>query len=138
MSKKEKFALYLTPEKKARLERRYQEDGSRSMLAAIGRFIAPIFKPLGFGEWIPATALLTGLSAKEAVVSTLAVLTNVSDVSLLPAVLAQTFTPLAAASFLTFTLLYMPCFAAVAAVKRELGGAKYAVAAMAARLRTTL
>ena len=109
------------------------EDGSRSMLAAIGRFIAPIFKPLGFGEWIPATALLTGLSAKEAVVSTLAVLTNVSDVSLLPAVLAQTFTPLAAASFLTFTLLYMPCFAAVAAVKRELGGAKYAVAAMAAQ-----
>ncbi|MCI7744130.1 ferrous iron transport protein B, partial [bacterium] len=61
------------------------EDGSRSMLAVIGRFIAPIFKPLGFGEWIPATALLTGLSAKEAVVSTLAVLTNVSDVSLLPA-----------------------------------------------------
>ena len=109
------------------------EDGSRSMLAAIGRFIAPIFKPLGFGEWIPATALLTGLSAKEAVVSTLAVLTNVSDVSLLPAVLTQVFTPLAAASFLTFTLLYMPCFAAVAAVKRELGGMKYAVAAMAAQ-----
>ena len=109
------------------------EDGSRSMLAAIGRFIAPVFKPLGFGEWIPATALLTGLSAKEAVVSTLAVLTNVSDVSLLPAVLQQVFTPLAAASFLTFTLLYMPCFAAVAAVKRELGGAKYAVAAMAAQ-----
>ena len=109
------------------------EDGSRSMLAAIGRFIAPIFKPLGFGEWIPATALLTGLSAKEAVVSTLAVLTNVPDVSLLPAVLQQVFTPLAAASFLTFTLLYMPCFAAVAAVKRELGGAKYAVAAMAAQ-----
>ena len=109
------------------------EDGSRSMLAGIGRFIAPIFRPLGFGEWIPATALLTGLSAKEAVVSTLAVLTNVSDVSLLPSVLADTFTPLAAASFLTFTLLYMPCFAAVAAVKRELGGAKYAVAAMAAQ-----
>ena len=109
------------------------EDGSRSMLAAIGRFIAPIFGPLGFGEWIPATALLTGLSAKEAVVSTLAVLTNVSDVSLLPAVLTQVFTPLAAASFLTFTLLYMPCFAAVAAVKRELGGMKYAVAAMAAQ-----
>ena len=109
------------------------EDGSRSMLAAIGRFIAPVFKPLGFGDWIPATALLTGLSAKEAVVSTLAVLTNVSDVSLLPAVLQQVFTPLAAASFLTFTLLYMPCFAAVAAVKRELGGAKYAVAAMAAQ-----
>ena len=109
------------------------EDGSRSMLAAIGRFIAPVFKPLGFGEWIPATALLTGLSAKEAVVSTLAVLTNVPDVSLLPAVLQQVFTPLAAASFLTFTLLYMPCFAAVAAVKRELGGAKYAVAAMAAQ-----
>lgn len=109
------------------------EDSSQSMLAAIGRFIAPIFVPLGFGNWISSTALITGLTAKEAVVSTLAVLTNVSDVSLLPAVLGDLFTPLSAISFLTFTLLYMPCFAAVAAVKRELGGIKYAVAAMAAQ-----
>lgn len=108
-------------------------DGSDSMLAAIGRFIAPIFAPLGFGDWVSSTALITGLTAKEAVVSTLAVLTNVSDISMLPNALSEIFTPLSAISFLVFTLLYMPCFAAVAAVKRELGGLRYAVAAMAAQ-----
>ena len=109
------------------------EDSSRSMLASIGKFLAPVFAPLGFGNWVSSTALITGLTAKEAVVSTLAVLVNVSDVSLLPDVLNQMFTPLSAVSFLAFTLLYMPCMAAVAAVKRELGGLKYAVAAMAAQ-----
>lgn len=109
------------------------EDSSTSMLAAIGKALAPIFAPLGFGNWVSSTALITGLTAKEAVVSTLAVLVNVSDVSLLPAVLTEMFTPLSAVSFLAFTLLYMPCMAAVAAVKRELGGLKYAVAAMAAQ-----
>ncbi len=107
-------------------------DGGDSLLAAIGRFIAPIFVPLGFGNWISSTALITGLSAKEAVVSTLAVLTN-AEVSMLPQVLGAYFTPLTALSFLTFTLLYMPCFAAVAAIKRELGGMKYAAAAMIAQ-----
>ena len=109
------------------------EDSSTSMLAAIGKALAPIFAPLGFGNWVSSTALITGLTAKEAVVSTLAVLVYVSDVSLLPAVLTEMFTPLSAVSFLAFTLLYMPCMAAVAAVKRELGGLKYAVAAMAAQ-----
>ena len=106
---------------------------TNEMLAAIGKALAPIFAPLGFGNWVSSTALITGLTAKEAVVSTLAVLVNVSDVSLLPAVLTEMFTPLSAVSFLAFTLLYMPCMAAVAAVKRELGGLKYAVAAMAAQ-----
>lgn len=108
-------------------------DSSESMLAGIGRWIAPLFAPLGFGNWISSTALITGLTAKEAVVSTLAVLTNVPDVSQLPAVLGTLFTPLSAVSFLTFTLLYMPCFAAVAAIRRELGKTRYAVAAMAAQ-----
>ena len=108
-------------------------DSSDSMLAGIGRFIAPVFAPLGFGNWISSTALLTGLSAKEAVVSTLAVLTNVPDTAQLSTVLGSLFTPLSAVSFLTFTLLYMPCFAAVAAVKRELGSARYAALAMFAQ-----
>ena len=103
------------------------------LLAGIGRFIAPVFAPLGFGNWISSTALLTGLSAKEAVVSTLAVLTNVPDTAQLSTVLGSLFTPLSAVSFLTFTLLYMPCFAAVAAVKRELGSARYAALAMFAQ-----
>lgn len=95
-------------------------DSSESLLAMLGMVIAPVFKPLGFGDWRAATALITGFTAKEAVVSTLAVLTG-SNVSDLGSVLSGIFSPLAAASFLMFTLLYTPCVAAIAAVKRELG-----------------
>ena len=91
-----------------------------SMLAGIGRLLAPIFAPLGFSDWRAATALITGFSAKEAVVSTLAVLTGTS-VTDLPGALAGLFSPLAACAFLVFTLLYTPCVAAIAAVRRELG-----------------
>lgn len=94
-------------------------DSSDSLLAALGMIIAPIFKPLGFGDWRAATALITGFTAKEAVVSTLAVLTG-SSVADLGTVLAGIFSPLSAASFLAFTLLYTPCVAAIAAVKREM------------------
>ena len=90
-----------------------------SMLAAIGRFIAPIFKPLGFADWRVATALISGFTAKEAVVSTMSVLLNTS-VSTLGGALSAMFTPLTAASFLAFTLLYTPCVAAVATIKREM------------------
>ena len=95
------------------------ERNSDSMLAAIGRFVAPLFAPLGFGTWEAATALITGFTAKEAVISTFAVLLGTTTETL-PTVLQGMFTPLAAFSFLTFTLLYTPCVAAVAAVKREL------------------
>ena len=107
-------------------------DSADSLLALIGRLIEPLFHPLGFGDWRMVTALISGFTAKEAVVSTLAVLLNTS-VAQLSGALTGVFTAASAVSFLTFTLLYMPCFAAVAAVKRELGGAKYAVAAMAAQ-----
>lgn len=93
---------------------------SDSLLAMLGTVIAPLFRPLGFGDWRAATALITGFSAKEAVVSTLAVLTG-SSVADLGTVLGGMFTPLSAASFLAFTLLYTPCVAAIAAVKREMG-----------------
>lgn len=95
------------------------EDSANSMLAAIGRFIAPIFKPLGFADWRVATALISGFTAKEAVVSTMSVLLNTS-ISSLGGALSAMFTPLTAASFLAFTLLYTPCVAAVATIKREM------------------
>ena len=106
------------------------QDSADSMLASIGRLIAPIFAPLGFNDWRAATALITGLTAKEAVVSTLAVLTGAGDSSSLVPLLGGIFTPLAAFSFLCFTLLYMPCVAAMAAVRRELGSGKNALFAM--------
>lgn len=95
-------------------------DSKDSMLAAIGSLIAPVFTPLGFGNWKASTALLTGFMAKEAVVSTLAVLLS-TGIEKLSAPLATLFTPISAFSFLLFTLLYTPCVAAVAAVRRELG-----------------
>ncbi|MEZ4629062.1 MAG: ferrous iron transport protein B, partial [Eubacteriales bacterium] len=92
---------------------------AESLLAQIGRFIAPIFRPTGFADWRVATSLISGFVAKEAVVSTLAVLmgTGVGNLRLL---LPQLFTPLSAMSFLLFTLLYTPCVAAVATMRKEL------------------
>lgn len=98
-----------------------------SMLAGIGKLIAPLFAPLGFTDWRVSTALITGFTAKEAVVSTLAVLTGTS-VSNLPDALAKLFTPLTAWSYLTFTLLYTPCVAAINAVRHEMNSVKNAVA----------
>ena len=94
-------------------------DSADSLLALIGRFIEPIFTPLGFGDWRMVTALISGFTAKEAVVSTMAVLLNTSTAQL-SAALTGVFTPAAAVSFLTFTLLYTPCVAAVATIRREL------------------
>ena len=95
-------------------------DSGDSLLAMIGKLIAPLFAPLGFGDWRAATALISGFTAKEAVVSTLGVLTGTS-MSALGGALGTIFTPLAAASYLVFTLLYTPCVAAVATIRRELG-----------------
>lgn len=95
------------------------EDSSHSLLAAFGRLLAPVFRPLGFDDWRIATSLVTGFSAKEAVISTLSVLTGTS-LSELGGALSSLFSPLSAVSFLVFTLLYTPCVAAVAAIRREL------------------
>ena len=94
-------------------------DSADSLLAMMGHWLAPVFAPLGFDDWRIPTALITGFSAKEAVVSTMAVLTG-TTVSTLGEALGAIFSPLAAFSFLTFTLLYSPCVAAIAAVKREM------------------
>ena len=100
-------------------------DASNSILALLGKLIAPIFIPLGFGTWQATTALISGFTAKEAVVSTLAVLSGTS-VDGLGAALGALFTPLSALSFLTFTLLYTPCVAAVSTIRRELGSRRRA------------
>lgn len=97
-------------------------DSGESLLAMIGKWIAPLFGPLGFNDWRATTALISGFTAKEAVVSTLGVLTGSSMVNL-SETLGAIFTPASAVSFLVFTLLYTPCVAAVATIKRELGSA---------------
>ena len=94
-------------------------DPADSILALIGRAIAPIFAPLGFGDWRIATSLISGFSAKEAVIGTMGVLFGPCTEGL-ASVLPTYFTPLTAFSFLTFTLLYTPCIAAIATVKKEL------------------
>lgn len=94
-------------------------DSADSILAAIGHLLAPLFAPLGFDDWRIPTALITGFTAKEAVISTLGVLMGTSTAALGSA-LHTLFTPVSAISFLVFTLLYTPCVAAIAAVKREL------------------
>ena len=94
-------------------------DSADSLLALVGQLIAPIFAPAGFGDWRVATALISGFTAKEAVVSTLSVLLN-TGMSQLGAALSNLFTPLSAVSFLLFTLLYTPCVAAIATIRKEL------------------
>ena len=103
----------------------------QSLLAAAGKLASPIFAPLGFGDWRAAAALITGLSAKEAVVSTLTVMAE--GVSMggstgisLPIMLVQIFTPLSSFSFLVFCLLYAPCAASMAAMAKTSGSIKHA------------
>jgi len=101
----------------------YIQGSTDSLLAFIGRRISGIFVPIGFSDWRISTALITGFTAKEAVISTLAVLTG-SGIAELGNTLHSLFSPLSAVSFLVFTLLYTPCIAAIAMVKRELGSIK--------------
>ena len=95
-------------------------DSHDSLLSAISGLLAPLFAPLGFGDWRVVTSLVSGFMAKESVVSSLVLLYGSTEV------LLASLTPLAAASLLVFSLLYTPCVAAVSSIKRELGG-KWAV-----------
>lgn len=99
-------------------------DSQNSILAVVAGLIAPVFAPLGFGDWRISTALISGFMAKESVVSTLSVLTGSMDV------IHKILTPASALSLLIFCLLYTPCVAAVSSVKRELGG-KWALVVVA-------
>ncbi|MDR3037319.1 MAG: ferrous iron transport protein B, partial [Coriobacteriales bacterium] len=109
-------------------------DIDASLLAALGGLIAPLFTPLGFGTWVAAVAVLTGFIAKESVVGTLGVLLNIGEAEAVEgrgmsaAVLtAAGFTPLAALSFMVFCLLYIPCMAAFATLKKEFDSWKWAL-----------
>ena len=109
-------------------------DINDSMLASIGNAIAPVFAPLGFGDWQSSVATITGLVAKENVVATMGVLHGIPDateetVALLQSV-AGSFTVVSAFSFMAFNLLCAPCFAAIGAIKREMGNAKWTWAAI--------
>jgi ferrous iron transport protein B len=96
----------------------YVTDSQTSILAYVAGFLAPLLKPIGLGDWRICTSLITGFMAKESVVSTMEVLFGDS--------IASVITPLSAASLLVFSLLYTPCVAAIAAVRRELGN-KWAI-----------
>ncbi|AAK79007.1 MULTISPECIES: ferrous iron transport protein B [Clostridium] len=105
------------------------EYGSKdSLLGIIGTFIAPIFKPAGFGSWQAGVALITGFAAKEAVVGTLGTIYGVNEGTQLFHAIHNTFTPLSAISFMIMTLLYVPCVATIGAVKSETNSNKWTVA----------
>lgn len=106
-------------------------DPSQSIIAYLGRFIAPIFAPLGFGTWQAATALISGVAAKELVVSTFSVLSAGSGVAQLHTVIASLFTPASAFAFMAFVLLYCPCISAIATMRREFNSRKWMAGTLA-------
>ncbi|WP_407375892.1 ferrous iron transport protein B [Methanobrevibacter sp.] len=110
-----------------------------SILGMIGSFIAPIFAPLGFGFWQAGIAIITGLVAKEVVVSTFGTLGGVDaeeDEEGMNAIVQDLFTPLSSFAFMVFTLLYIPCFAAIGAIKQETNGFKWPLVMSAITLVT--
>ncbi len=109
----------------------WTNQASISIFGTIGEWLAPLFRPLGFGSWQAAVSLLAGIVAKEAVVSSMASLYAYGNAAGLTAALQQAFTPASALSFLVFVLLYMPCVAAFATIRRELGGWHAGLMAMA-------
>lgn len=99
-------------------------DSEYSIIGTLGKLIAPIFKPCGFGNWKVAVSLISGFAAKEAVVSTMSILYGAYNTADLVSCLTTSFTPLSAYSFLTFVLLYVPCIAAVSTLRSELNSRK--------------
>jgi ferrous iron transport protein B len=98
-----------------------------SYLAAIGGIFAPLLQPIGFGTWQAGASLLTGFLAKEAIISTMNIIYFVPDEASLQGLLATTFTPLSAYSFMAFILLYIPCLATVATIYKETGSKKWTI-----------
>ena len=107
------------------------EESGSSILAMIGKCLAPFFAPLGFGFWQASVALVSGFVAKEAVVGTLTILYNPATESAMYGILQGVFTPVSALSFLVFVLLYMPCVAAFSAIRREMNSTKWAIGTVA-------
>lgn len=109
----------------------FTPDIEDSLLAHLGRLTAPLLEPLGFGDWRASAALITGLSAKEAVVSTFAVIAGSAEGPALCMMLEEIFSPLSAFCFMVFCLLYMPCIATLAAMKSVTGRLTVSLAVMA-------
>lgn len=112
------------------------EDVEESILASLGNIFAPLFTPLGWGNWKAAVAAINGLVAKENVVSTFGILYRVAEEQVgesgegIWSLVAQDYTQLSAYSFLIFNLICAPCFAAIGAIKREMGNAKWTTIAL--------
>jgi ferrous iron transport protein B len=102
-----------------------------SFLAMIGGVFAPLFTPIGFGSWQAGASLLTGFLAKEAIISTMNIIYYVPDESSLQGLLATSYSPLAAYSFMLFILLYIPCLATVATIRKETASRKWTVISVA-------
>ena len=98
-----------------------------SMLADMGKVLAPVFEPLGFGDWRAVSSVITGFSAKESIIGTLSILSETMAEDSLSDTLTQIFSPLSAFSFMIFSLLYVPCITSLIAVKNALGGWRYSV-----------
>lgn len=105
-----------------------------SFLAAIGSVVAPILAPLGFGTWQAGASLITGFLAKEVVVSTMNIIYHAKDMGVLQGAIVQHFTPLSALSFMAFVLLYVPCLATVATIRKETGSRKWTLVSVGCAL----
>ena len=105
------------------------QDSSQSILGLIGAAIAPLFRPLGFGDWQSSVSLLSGLIAREQVVSSLGILYGTSGAGL-AAALQAVYTPASAYAFMTFALLFIPCIAAVTTIRREMNSRKWTLIAL--------
>ncbi len=117
------------------LTMQYVTDSGQSIIGSLGRLLAPVFAPLGFGQWEASVSLLTGLVAKEAVVSTMGILYGVGDAAgSLSAILPQVFTPASALSFMIFCLLYTPCISAITSIRREMNSGKWTMASIGLQL----
>lgn len=104
-------------------------DSSESILASIGSVLAPVFKPLGFGDWEASVSIITGLFAREAVVSTMGILHGASGAELAQ-ILSSCYSPAAAYAFMTFVLLFIPCVAAVSTLRKEMNSLKWTAIAL--------
>jgi ferrous iron transport protein B len=108
--------------------------GEGSIVGHVGKWLLPIFEPLGISDWKPVVALIFGALAKEVVVGTLGTLYGAEE-NVVEAI-SHIFTPASALAFMVFTLLYMPCIATIAAIKQESGSWKYPIIAIAIELTT--
>lgn len=109
---------------------RHVENSADSILGTVGTWIAPIFAPLGFGDWKSSVSMLTGLIARESIVSTMGILYGVGDGNTIAEMISSAYTPAAAYSFMVFSLLFIPCMAAVATLRREMNSRKWTAIAL--------